>query len=215
MIKKTVPLDKIEKKLLQIAYNSNEKKINEKFNWKSLIFALIIAVSSLSVLLFCDNFGIHWLFFLIGLVALIVVYNDIENHPKDKKAAVLQKERLSKLLNLEEAEIYECRCDKALHLFDEQHEGSFYIFEIAENKCIAFSDYYNEMNSLLPNSEFSFFVDENLSGILGDTLKVSGERFIPYKFKDGQPFWGEKSFPAHLEVMNCSLEAYLDEISSE
>lgn len=215
MIKKKVPLDEIEKKLLQIAYTSNEKILNQKFDWKSFFIFLIIALLSLYVLLLHQGFGIQWLFFAAILITFVALYKMLIDYPTEKKAAVFQKEKLSKLINLEEVEIYECSCNKALHLFDDHLEGSFYIFEVKNNKCVAYLDYYNEMNALLPNSKFSFFVDSDLSAILGDHLKVFGDRFVPYKFHDGKPFWGEKNFPQHLEIMNCSLEAYLDGISLE
>ncbi len=209
MIKKKVLLDNVEKKLIQVAYTSTESVLNEKFDWKSFFITLIVAIASLFIFLFYEGFGVQWLFFIIISITGVVIYNMVTNYPKGKKEAIYQKEKLSKLKDLEEVEIYECSCDKALYLLDDHLEGGFYIFEVAENKCIAFVDYYNQMSYLLPNSKFSFFVDETLSVILGENLKVYGEKFVPYKYNDGEPFWGEKSFPAHLEIMNCSLEGYL------
>jgi hypothetical protein len=215
MIKKKVLLDSVEKKLIEIAYASNEKALNKKFDWKVFIATLSVAVLSLFILLFYESFGIPWLFSIIILMALVILHKMGTDYPRDRKEALSQKEQLSRLKDLEEVEIYECSCTKAFYLFDSHLEGSFYIFEIAEDKCVAFVDYHNEMRPLLPNSKFSFFVDERLSGILGENIKVYGERFGPYKFNDGEPFWGERSFPEHLKVMNCSLEGYLEGILSE
>jgi hypothetical protein len=89
------------------------------------------------------------------------------------------------------------------------------MFEVEENKCLAFWDYNNEMSSLLPNTKFSFFLDKNLSEILGDNLKLYGEPFVAYKFHNGEPFWGGKICPDHLEIIDCSLETFLDKVSSE
>ena len=172
MIKKKVPLDNIEKRLIQVTCASNEKKINEKFDWKYFFILIITNVLSLVTLLIYESFGIPWLFSIIILVTIVVLYVMVTNYPKGKKEAIFQKEKLSKLKDLEEVEIYECSCDKALCLLDDHSEGSFYILEVAEDKCIAFVDYDNQMSSLLPNSKFSFFVDETLSGILGENLKV-------------------------------------------
>ena len=175
---------------------------------------MITSVLSFVALLIYESVGIPWLFSIIILVTIVVLYVMVTDYSKGKKEAIFQKEKLSKLTDLEEVEIYECSCDKALYLLDDHLEGSFYIFEVSENKCIAFVDYYNQMSHLLPNSKFSFFVDETLSGVLGDTLKVYGEKFVPYKYNDGEPFWGERSFPEHLKIINCSLEGYLEEVLS-
>jgi hypothetical protein len=125
MIKKKVPLDNIEKKLIEVAYASNEKELNKKFDWKSFFILIIINVFSFVALLVYESFGIPWLFSILILATIGVLYVMVTNYLKDKKEAILQKEKLSRLKNLEEIEIYECCCDKALYLFDDHFEGNF------------------------------------------------------------------------------------------
>jgi hypothetical protein len=122
------------------------------------------------------------------------------------------RQKITPLLELESVDVYECSCEKALYLFEE--DGGLYLLEVAPDKTLAYSDWDHSMRGLLPNSKFSFFVNKNVQEVLGAGIKIYGDRFVPFKMEQFrfQSFYKLNLIPQHLEILDCSIETYLGKI---
>lgn len=212
MTKNWIKLTSAERKIIEIEYLRNKQLLSSKFNWKEIVWPILFLL--IDILLYLIIQSTEWLFILVGVACFLNLYESIKSWPNSKANAIKRDAKIKPLLNYDSVEVQECQCTRALKLSHD--ESALYLLEIAPNKTLVYLDYYDEMTALLPNSKFSFFLDEALSETLGNNIKLSGSKFMPYRIEI-HPLELESInlLPKHLEILNYSIDSFLDKLKKE
>ena len=217
VLKKEIDLSTVQKQLIQIAYLDSKKEFVENNSWGNILKSLTFSLTALYVLVFHNGFDLAWIFWIIFLAPLFLLYINFTENRETRERAALKEQELLPLLELEKVEVYECICEKALKINCTYYEYNLYLLEVGENQCFVYQDYDGELGRFLPNTKFSFFVNQDLGGILGSGLQFQGVKFMPIEFMIENTFssWQEELLSEHLKFIDYSIENYLAKIQTE
>lgn len=203
-------LTAVERKIIELQHHYFLEKSKENFGWSG---TLIKGAFLIGAVYWFFLYGPNWLVGILFVVLIFSLWMQVKAFFDDRKKSREKLSTTKQLLDQNALSIVECKPLRALHFPSYDDEGGFYFFEITGNRLLCYRQSYDESDTLIPNSHFSFYTDEAVKNVLGFGIQLLGDRIAPIVVMGGIKLvlYDEVGFPAHLEIIECSIEDFLDQ----
>lgn len=203
-------LTEVEHKIIELQHHYFLQKSQEGFGWQGAVIKVALLIGAAYWLY---RSGPHWFPGILLVVLIFLLWAQVKDFFYDRKESRKKVSTTKQLLEQKTLSIVECKPQRALYFPSYDDEGSFYFFELEENKLLCYHETYDPSDVLIPNDHFSFYADKSVKEVLGFGIQLLGDRIAPIVVMGGIKLviYDELGFPAHLEIIEGSIEDFLDQ----